>query len=159
MPYRVVPPHSDRGSIKDIQKNNTERLEENPNDPPTQAELRIKSLYEQAVVLRDQALIDSLGLIVMDGSAKDPVSVLRHRLYVQELKNKLGSQITDAEKDINLLIQDEPGPMEMRVAAYRQEGARNTILSEEGDILIKNASDANAKAVGSFRRSFWRAKE
>ena len=157
MPYRVVPPRSDRGSIKDIQKAVTDFLQEDPNLPPTPAELRIKALYEHALVLRDQALIDSLGLIVMGGAPKDPVSVMRHREYVKEISARLGvAQIEDAKKDIDALINDESatGPMEMRVAKYKQTEARNTILSEEG-VLIKNASRYKG---GVIKRSFWRSK-
>jgi hypothetical protein len=154
MPIRAVPPRSERGSIKDIQKTVSDHLEEDPNMPATPQELRIKSLYEHALVLRDQALIDSLGLIVMDGSAKDPVSIMRHRQYVQELSAKLGTQVAETKQDIEILVEEaKEKPYEMRVAAYKQAEARNLILSQDGAI-IKNASD------GSTRRAcaFWRAK-
>lgn len=158
MPYRFVPPRSDRGSIKDLRKKQTEALEENPDMPPTPAELRIKSLYEQAMVLRDQALIDSLGLIVMGGAPDNPVSILRHRQYIDELKQKMGAQIQDAQNEIEAFFaNDFEGPAEMRVAAYKQENARNIILGDDGQNFYKAASP-NVPRQGLFVRSFWRSK-
>ena len=153
MPYRTVRSRSDRGSIKDIQQAVKEDLGD-PNLPPTSAELRIKSLYEHALVTRDQALIDSLGLIVMDGSPKDPVAMMRHKEYVREIGTKLGvAMVQEAKEGIDMLIEAElQGPSEMRIAAYKQAEARNTILAEDG--LIKNASTGVIK----HHRSFWRAK-
>ena|SRR5271157_3305365 len=153
MPYRTIPQRSDRGSIKDIQDKKNESLEENPNMPATPAELRIKSLYEHALVTRDQALIDSLGLIVMDGHPKDPVALLRHKEYVRGLQTKLGVEVQEAKEGIDMLIEaDLQGPSEMRIAAYKQAEARNAILQEDGQI-IKQASGSSAR-----KSSFWRVK-
>ena len=159
MQYRTVPPRSDRGSIKDIQKPNNSTVGLDKDLPPTPAELRIKALYEEAVVLRDDALIASLGLIVMGGPPTDPVAIMRHRMYVQELKEKLAPAISDAEKDIELLVQDnQEKTLEMRVASYKQENALNTILSDDG-ALVKKAGDGSFKEGGYVKRSFWRSKE
>jgi hypothetical protein len=158
MPYRTVQPRSDRGSIKDIQQAVKEDLGD-PNLPPTPAELRIKALYEHALVTRDQALIDSLGLIVMDGSPKDPVAMLRHKEYVREISAKLGREIVqEAKEGIDILIEADlqQGPSEMRIAAYKQAEARNTILQEDGEI-VKNAATGSVR-INTNNRSFWRAK-
>lgn len=153
MPYRTIPQRSERGSIKNIQQAVKDDLQEDPNLPPTPGELRIKSLYEHALVTRDQALIDSLGLIVMDGPPNNPVALLRHKEYVRELTTKLGMEVQEAKEGIDMLIEaDLQGPSEMRIAAYKQAEARNTILAEDGQ-LIKNASNGAIK-----HRSFWRAK-
>ena len=154
MPYRTIPQRSERGSIKDLQKVVKEDLGD-PNLPPTPGELRIKSLYEHALVTRDQALIDSLGLIVMDGPPNNPVALLRHKEYVNGLKEKLGVEVQEAKEGIDMLIEaDLQGPSEMRIAAYKQAEARNLILQEDGE-MIKNASDGSFR---SLKRSFWRAK-
>lgn len=158
MPYRTFPQKSERGSIKDIQNKRNDTLEEDPDMPATPAELRIKALYEHALVTRDQALIDSLGLIVMDGSPKDPVAMLRHKEYVREISAKLGREIVqEAKEGIDLLIKaDLQGPSEMVITAYKQADSRNTILAEDGE-MIKNASTGRIR-IGTNSRSFWRAK-
>jgi len=159
MPYRVAPPRSDRGSLKDIQNKNSNKLEENPEMPATPQELRIKALYEHALVLRDDALIASLGLIVMDGSPKDPVSLMRHRERVNEIKAKLGTEVAEAQKEIEILVKEEKGPFhdhEMRVAAYKKENTLNTILLEDG-VMVKIAGTQHSNPVRALR-SFWRAK-
>lgn len=154
MPYRTIPRRSERGSIKDIRNKKNDSLEENPDMPATQAELRIKSLYEHALVTRDQALIDSLGLIVMDGPPNDPVALLRHKEYVRGLKDKLGVEVQEAKEGLDMLIEaDLQGAAEMKIAAYKQHEARNVILQEDGE-MIKNASDGSI----SRKRSFWRVK-
>jgi|SRR5580698_6398112 hypothetical protein len=153
MPYKTVTQQSDRGNLKDIQDKRNSSLEENPDMPPTSSELRIKSLYEHALVTRDQAMIESLGLIVIGGDPKNPVNIMRHREYVEELKIRLGSQIKETQEEIeNFFTNDFWETSEMRVAAYKRDKARNAIFSEDGDI-IKTASTGNTR-----HRSFWRVK-
>jgi len=151
MPTRAIPPRSDRGSIKNIQKAVTDSLDEDPNMPATPQELRIKALYENALVLRNQALIDSLGLIVMEGSAKDPVSVMRHRQYVQELTTKFGGQVEDTRQTLEVLVEETKNqPQEIIRSTYKRTGSLNAILAENQP-LVKNASSGSTRA-------FWRAK-
>jgi hypothetical protein len=151
MPYKTVTQQSDRGNLKDIQDKRNSSLEENPDMPPTSSELRIKSLYEHALVTRDEALIASLGLIVMDGSPKDPVALMRHKERIRELSANLGLEmVRESREEIDMLIKQ--GPSEMRAAAYKRDKARNAILSEDGDI-IKAASTGDTR-----HRSFWRVK-
>lgn len=158
MPYKVVPSRSDRGSIKDIQKKVTDYLEENPDMPPTSQELRIKALYERAVVLRDQALIDSLGLIVMNGAVNDPVSVMRHREYVKGIADKCGLNLEKTKLELEILVAESPyKSLEMRVASYKQKNATNIILAENG-LFLKNASDESGRGDGPIKRSFWRTQ-
>lgn len=149
MPYRVAPPRSERGSIKDIQKRNTESLEENPDMPPTEGELRIKSLYENALVTKDQAMIEALGLIVMGGAANDPVALLRHKQYVKELTERMAPEIEKAKEELTACLeQTVPNDIDVHNQLYKQAQALDTILS---DTLVKTADS-------SPRRSFWRAK-
>jgi hypothetical protein len=149
MPYRMVPPRSDRGSIKDIQKRNGDSLEENPDMPPTQGELRIKSLYEHALVTRDQAMIESLGLIVMGGAANDPVALLRHKQYVKEISDRMAPEIEKAKEELSACLSETvPNDIELVRTVIKQAEALNTILSED---IVKTASTTS-------RRSFWRAK-
>src|ERR1700679_2286671 len=98
MPYRTVKPHSDRGSLRDLK----EKLESGNDDklPATPFELRVKELYESAMIQKDEALIESLGLIAISGSPKDPVSIFRHREYVNSLSKKLANQVAQSKSEL-----------------------------------------------------------
>lgn len=149
MPYRVAPPRSDRGSIKDIQNKNANSLEENPDMPPTEGELRIKSLYENALATRDQAMIEALGLIVMGGAPTDPVAILRHKQYVKEISERMAPEIEKAKEELTACLEHTvPNDMEETNRRFKQAQSLETILS---DTLVKTADS-------SPRRSFWRTK-
>ena len=148
--HRRVKQYTDRGSIKDIQQRVNDSLEEDPELPPTPDELRIKGLYEQAMVTRDQALLDSLGLIVMTGPAKDPVALYRHREYVRGLKEKYAAEVEQSKEELSqCLLQSETGtPTEIRQNIYKQAMALATVLD---DSIVKTAS-AKGSPDNTFRR-------
>jgi len=143
MPFRRVPTLSDRGSIRDLQARNEEDF------PPTEHELRIKKLYEHAMVTRNQALVDSLGLIPLNGTANDPVSIFRHREYVKSLSDKLAEQIQETAKEIEgcLAVDESSMCQEMRLSRYKQANSLAAITDPEE--LVKTAS---ALPKRSFRR-------
>ena len=148
--HRPVKQYTDRGSIKDIQNRVNDSLEEDPELPPTPEDLRIQGLYELAMVTRDQALLDSLGLIVMTGPAKDPVALYRHREYVRGLKEKYAAKVEQSKEELSqCLQQSEVGtPAEMRRNIYKQAMALATVL---GDRMVKTAS-AKGSPDNTFRR-------
>lgn len=157
MPIRYVPPRSERGSIKDIQKMTGVHLEEDPNMPATPSELRLKALYEHALITRDRSLIDSLGLIVMDGSPKDPVSVLRHRQYVQDLSAKLGFKRGQFTNNLSLIVDKPVNYSERKLAestSVEQAKSLSIILSENNTI-VRHASTEHPINI---LRAFWRVK-
>lgn len=143
MPYRRVQQQSDRGSIKDLANWDDEKY------PPTPEELRLKSLYEHGLAIRDQALIDSLGLIAIEGAPKDPIALFRHREYVNSLKAKLADQVAQAAGEVAELITQESytQSQEVRRAQDRQKNSLDIITSTD---LVKMAGN------GSPRRSFRR---
>ena len=155
MPIRSVKQQSDRGSIKDIQKSVNDFLGEQPQKPPTPYELRLKSLYEQAVISHDQALLDSLPFIAINGSAKNPVSILRHKEYVSSLSVKLAEQIKKTEQELAQCFIgriDSAPEMLMKEAEYKRDHYREIIVS---DGVVKTASAINP--LRRVSRSFGRA--
>lgn len=148
--HRSVKQYTDRGSIKDIQNKANDSLEEDPNLPPTPEELQIRGAYEQAMVTRDQALLDSLGLIVMTGPAKDPVALYRHREYVNSLKEKYAAEVEKSKEELSqCLLQSENGtPVEIRTNIYKQAMALATVLD---DSMVKTAS-TKGSPDNTFRR-------
>ena len=152
--HRRVKQYTDRGSIKDIQDRLNNSLEEDLELPPTPEELQIQATYELAMVTRDQALIDSLGLIVMTGSTKDPVSLYRHREYVNSLKAKFATQVEESKEELSqCLAQSEKDTpysvnMEARRTAYKQAMALAAVLD---DSIVKTAS-SKGSVDNSFRR-------
>jgi hypothetical protein len=154
MPYRTVKPYSDRGSLKDLK----ERQESGDDDklPATNFELRVKELYEHAMVRKDDALIESLGLIAINGSPTDPVSIFRHREYVNTLSEKLAGQIEETKLELDACFADSTPtinsvPEEMRPTEYRQIRSRCAILEPESITKF-----AGADSTSSTRRSFRR---
>lgn len=149
MPYRTVPPQSDRGSIKDLANGDDEKL------PPTEEELRLKSLYEHGLATRDEALLASLGLIAINGAPKDPIAIFRHKEYIDSLKTKLAEQIQQAADELApcFAAPDAPPPTELGYMKARQEDARRKIQPAE---WVKTAGvDAEFRRPipeNSFRR-------
>lgn len=147
MPYRRVQQQSDRGSIRDLANGDDEKF------PPTELELRLKGLYEHAMVTRDEALLNSLGLIPLNGDAKNPVSIYRHREYVNGLSTKLAEQIQQTAKEIEgcFTMDESTFSFELRKSQYMQAQALSIICEPEG--LVKTASDdSTAISRRSFRR-------
>lgn len=143
MPYRRVQQQSDRGSIRNLANGDDEKL------PPTEFELRLKELYEHAMVTRNQALVDSLGLIPLNGTANDPVSIFRHREYVKSLSDKLAAQIQETAKEIEgcLAIDETSLPREVMNSRYKQANSLAAISDTKE--LVKTASTSPRR---SFRR-------
>jgi len=149
MPIRRVQQQSDRGSIRDLANGDDEKY------PPTPLELRLKGLYEHALVTRDRALINSLGLIPLNGEANNPVSVYRHREYVNSLSVELAEKIKQTAQEIEgcLAVDESFLPQEIKWSRYKQARSQSVITQESG--LVKTASvdgSAQVRPVRSFRR-------
>lgn len=150
MPIRRVKQYSDRGSIKNLHN------EDDDNYPPTDLELRLKQLYERAVETRDHGLSDSLGFITMNSKSIDPVSVYRHREYVESLKSKLTTtenmkQIVDAMPFVDPALACHP----LSLSDIRKAQANSTYAIHRVEEFVKTA-DANGnishRSLRSFRR-------
>jgi hypothetical protein len=151
--HRPTRTFSDRGNIKDIQSKVNDSLEEDPQLPPTPEELQIKGVYEQAMITRDQALLDSLGLIVMTGPVKDPVALYRHREYVRSLSEKFANEAAESKEELKrcLAIEEETSyssNQELRRTVYKQAMALAAVLD---DSIVKTAS-ATGSPDNTFRR-------
>jgi hypothetical protein len=148
MPFRRVPQQSDRGSIHDLANGDDEK------QPPTEEELRLKSLYEHGLATRDEALLASLGLIAIDGAAKDPIAILKHKQYIESLKEKLAEQIQQSANELSLCFAsvEDSTPPELRYMKTRQEDARRNIQPETE--FVKRASYSGTSTIkeNSFRR-------
>ena len=153
MPYLTVKPRSDRGSLQDLK----EKLESGDDgSPATHFELRVKELYENAMIRKDDALIESLGLIAINGSPTDPVSIFRHREYVNSLAEKLAGQVEESKAELEACFAASTPtmlsvPSEMKLTEYRQ--IRSLVAILEPDSFTKLASTDSAP---SNRRSFKR---
>lgn len=146
MPFRRVPQQSDRGSIKDLANGDDEKL------PPTEEELRLKSLYEHSLATRDEALLASLGLIAINGAPKDPIAIFRHKEYVESLKGKLAEQIKQTADELAPCFavpddRDNSATFELARIKWKQKESLSAI-SDDGT-LVKNASTTPRR---SFRR-------
>lgn len=148
MPIRRVQQQSDRGSIQDLANGDDEKY------PPTEQELRVKEIYEHALVTRDDALLASIGLIPINGSAKDPVSIFRHREYIKSLSTELADKIAEATQELEgcLSVNDDSVPDELKWPRYKQAQSLSAILGPEE--LVKTASDDDSYVPP--RRSFRR---
>lgn len=149
MPIRRVQQHSDRGSIQDLQARNEEDY------PPTDYELRVKELYEHALVTRNQALVDSLGLIPLNGEANNPVSVFRHREYVNSLSAHLAEQIKQTAKEIEgcLSVDESSVPQEIKWSRYKQAHSLSAIMADNDIVKVASADGTTyTRPKRSFRR-------
>lgn len=149
MPYRTVKPRSDRGSIKDLANGET------PYEPPTQEELRLKELYEIAETNRDQQLKNALGFIVMPyGKDISPVSVYRHREYVQSLSAEAAEQIEKMKQELSACFNPGPIHKQARMQFFKKLASSHAILEEEPMIKVAGTHmRAHAHAKSSFKRS------
>jgi hypothetical protein len=153
MPIRRVQQQSDSGSIQNLQNRNEEEL------PPTDYELRVKELYEHALVTRNQALVDSLSLIPLNGAANDPVSIFfRHREYVKSLSASLAEKIRQAAKEIAscLHVDESSLPQEIKWSRYKQSHYLTAITE---DIDIVKVASADGQTYTRTKRSFRRVIE
>lgn len=151
MPYKTVSLRSGRGNIKDIVKNS---LQEDPNLPPTSSELRIKTLYEHALVTKNQALVDSLGLIVIEGNPKNPFHIMEHKKYIKELTDRFALKNKQIQNKIDSCFASKKLELyskssEAEYSNYKKNKALKFILLDESE-FIKRASTNN--------RCFWRVK-
>jgi hypothetical protein len=146
MPIRpFYPQHSDRGSLKDLQHN------DNDQSPPTTYELRVKELYEHASANQDEAMISSLGFIPINGSPTDPISVFRHREYVNSLSDKLAQQVQQTVSELAPCFANYPIGDFLKTSQEKRNQSRQTILAP--DSFIKTAGK---KMVAAIQRSFRR---
>lgn len=147
MPIRRVQQQSDRGSIRDLANGDDDKF------PPTPLELRVKELYEHAMVTRDEALINSLGLIPLNGEANNPVSIYRHREYVKALSEELSEKIAQTAQEIEgcLSVDESEIPQEMKWSKYKQVRSQS-IITQESDLVKVASADGTTKALRSFRR-------
>lgn len=150
MPIRpVTKKYSDRGSIKDI----AEGFYMTPNEPATPLELRMKELYEYSQQTRDANLQRELGFIVMSepgNKSAFPVTVFRHREYVNSLSQEMKDSIEATKKLLEGCFTADP-PRTARMQQFKQVTARQTVLQTGG--MIKNASAGASQLV---KRSFKR---
>jgi len=149
MPIRRVQQQSDRGSIKDIQNGDDEKF------PPTPYEMRLKGLYEHALVTRDQALLDSLGLVAINGAPKDPISIFRHREYVNSLSAKLADKIEKTKEElVDCFTSDySNAPQEMKWSRYKQQRAAEVILGDQDMVKVADVDGgSHTRVLRSFRR-------
>jgi hypothetical protein len=147
MPYRTVKPHSDRGSIKDL------ATQSDSNYAPTDEELRLKHLYEHAQDTNDEQLKDALGFIVMPQSGDRsafPISVYRHREYVNSLSKKIADKIEKTKKELEACFIFESKTPD-RIMQLKQATARQTVLANGTLIKIAGAG-GSSKKTRSFRR-------
>lgn len=150
MPIRRVKQYSDRGSIKNLHNGDDD------NYPPTDLELRLKQLYEHAVATRDQNLSDSLGFITMNSHSIDPISVYRHREYVESLKARLTTnedmkQIVDAMPYVDPSLAVHPHSL----PHIRNVQANSAYAIHRVEEFVKTAdADGNIthRSLRSFRR-------
>lgn len=148
MPIRATKQYSDRGSIKDIQ-NGEEIL------PPTDYELRLKNLYQHGIETRNQALLDSLGFITMDGPANNPVSVFRLRERINAMGVKLADKIAQikAELDEYFALPKSSLSYEILKSEGGQKHARDTILASTEIVKVaSNGHIGKEEWYRSFRR-------
>lgn len=152
MPIRRVPQLSDRGSIRDIQNGDDDKA------PPTEYELRVKELYEHALVTKNQALVDSLGLIPINGSAKDPVSIFRHREYVNSLSQELKDKIAQTAKEMEAYfhVDENQVAQELKWSKYKQA---HSLAAIREDIDIVKVASADGGTYTRAKRSFRRVIE
>ena len=149
MPIRQVKQQSDRGSIKDIQNGDDEKY------PPTPYELRMRGLYEHALVSKNQVLLNSLGLIAINGTPKDPISIFRHREYVSSLSNQLAEKIEQTKEELAgcFAADYSNAPQEMKWSRYKQQRACEVILGSQDMVKVADADgDSHIRVLRSFRR-------
>lgn len=146
MSIRRVQQQSDRGSIRDLANGDDEKY------PPTPHELHLKGLYEHAMVTRDEVLLNSLGLIPLNGDAKNPVSIYRHREYVNGLSTALAEQIKETAKEIEacFTVDQSTFSFELKRSQYKQANSLSVI--SEPEELVKKASANYSLPRRSFRR-------
>lgn len=130
----AIKTYSDRGSIKDIHSKDED------NSPADDFELNIKNGYEYALATKDDALIQSLGLVAIDGSAKDPIFLLKHREYVNKLIEKNAIGIEETRKELETCFNMKPTSIEVRDNFFKRINALNSILDHKTDHFVKTAS-------------------
>lgn len=148
------PTTSDRGSLKNI-------INGEENFPPTSDELRIKELYEYAAATQDEALLNSLGLIPINGKViektglfleTNPLSIFQHRQYVNSISQKFANQIEQTKNELAICFANYP-VLEEKIAQIhhnQQTRARLTILAPE---MMKVAGkNISSNIDRSFRR-------
>jgi hypothetical protein len=151
MPIRTAKQHSDRGSIKDL-VNQIDSLYDS-SYAPTDEELKLKNLYEHAQATNDEGLQSALGFIVMpqagDRSAF-PITVYRHREYVNSLSKKIADKIEKTKKELEACF-NAPDKTLVRIAQLKQVIARQTVLSS-GTLIKIAGTGASGQKTRSFRR-------
>jgi len=150
MPYRNVKLRSDRGSIRNLHNAQDEYFGD-----PTPEELELKKLYEYAQATKDKRLQDSLGFIVMNhpgDRAAFPISVYRHREYINSLSQERVDQIKQMKNELSGCFPtrfEDSSPIERR-SQYKQIFSRAAIAAPNE--MIKMAG-ARVRVKRSFRRT------
>lgn len=147
MHIRSVASRSDRGSLADIQAGE-EFL------PPTQEELDIKIKAETALANHDNDALTDMGIIVMNGSYTDPVSLLRHKQYIQLLVEKNGSEINALTMQLSSCFQNEDTKVHNGKTSLKQIISSQTIIAENEGIIRLAHQEAGQpkKQIRSFSR-------
>lgn len=140
MPIKRVKQYSDRGNIKNLAIKNDE------SSPPTSFELRIKSLYENALATNNQFLIESIGLIPINSDIKNPIALYRHRAYVKELEAKLGNRIEKYKQEISQCFGSESKQM---IASKDKQIMAHSIITQTE---ITKIAGVTPNLKRSFRR-------
>lgn len=147
MPIRsVTKKYSDRGSLKDLVSIKTDDL-----DPPTTFELRLKKMYEYEEIRNNTvyrsntvcgAISSAIGFIVMKGSDKReeyPVTLYRHREYINNLSSSLKDKIAKTRKELEKCFNPTIDlPREIKLSQFKQKNAREIILNSENIIKVAN---------------------
>ena len=148
MAIRAVKQRSDRGSIKNLQNGDDEYY------PPTAIELRLKELYEYATVTRNEELQNSLGLIPISGATNDPISIFRHREYVDSLSAKMADKIEETKKILEGCF-DSGYTLnyQMRLSETKQNHHQSIILKSAAITKLASYNGKYQVFVRSFRRA------
>lgn len=149
MAIRAVKQRSDRGSIKDLQNG------DDNNYPATPIELRLKELYEYATVTRNEELQNSLGLVPINGAPNDPISIFRHREYVESLSAKLADKIEQTKKELEGCFDSGYNTLnyQMSLSEKKQNHHKSIVLKTAALTKLASYNDKYQVFVRSFRRA------
>ncbi|HEY5267804.1 MAG TPA: hypothetical protein VII94_01565 [Candidatus Saccharimonadales bacterium] len=148
MAIRVVKQRSDRGSIKDLQNGDDEHY------PATPIELRLKELYEYATVTRNEELQNSLGLVPIVGATNDPVSIFRHREYVESLSAKMADKIEQTKKELEGCFESSCTlNYQMRLSEIKRNHHKSIVLKSAALTKLASYNGKYQVFVRSFRRA------
>lgn len=135
MPIRTVKHHSDRGSLKNIVKD-----QEGNDIKPLPSELRLKKLFEYSKLHKNEKLLSALGFITTDyieDKNAIPLSVYRLRKIVDDISSRPDSKISEIKNQL--------------------EQCFGAVLSKAANDYL-NQRKVIRKIASICRPSFWRAE-